>query len=249
MKARNTLLFRLFLIYEAVFAVAIPIILLATWLSKGGLQVQGVFYAFLVSLNRDLSMRLGLLLFLLIVSTSANAAVLSAVVEQTVDGQNFSFDFAVDPVPAVDSAIFTIHARGDYVQRPGGNGSETLDWNIDGLLFGGPVGDFTLDYDEGSVPNGVGGPFHFTYVHGCCTDIEFARSYEISDALLIDILADGQVNIFVDLADRVQLKGGNEEVSFVGVSLRYNVVPIPAPVWLFGSALAGLGWFRRKQTT
>ncbi|MCP3906471.1 MAG: hypothetical protein GY712_00415, partial [Oceanicoccus sp.] len=89
----------------------------------------------------------------------------------------------------------------------------------------------------------------FTYVHGCCTDIEFARSYEISDALLIDILADGQVNIFVDLADRVQLKGGNEEVSFVGVSLRYNVVPIPAPVWLFGSALAGLGWFRRKQTT
>jgi hypothetical protein len=26
-----------------------------------------------------------------------------------------------------------------------------------------------------------------------------------------------------------------------------NVVPIPAAVWLFGSALAGLGWLRRKQ--
>jgi hypothetical protein len=25
-----------------------------------------------------------------------------------------------------------------------------------------------------------------------------------------------------------------------------NVVPIPAAVWLFGSALAGLGWLRRK---
>ena len=25
-----------------------------------------------------------------------------------------------------------------------------------------------------------------------------------------------------------------------------NVIPIPAAVWLFGSALAGLGWFRRK---
>ncbi|MCP4833046.1 MAG: VPLPA-CTERM sorting domain-containing protein, partial [Gammaproteobacteria bacterium] len=24
-------------------------------------------------------------------------------------------------------------------------------------------------------------------------------------------------------------------------------VPIPAAVWLFGSALAGLGWIRRKQ--
>jgi hypothetical protein len=27
-----------------------------------------------------------------------------------------------------------------------------------------------------------------------------------------------------------------------------NVVPIPAAVWLFGSALAGLGWIRRKRT-
>jgi len=28
-----------------------------------------------------------------------------------------------------------------------------------------------------------------------------------------------------------------------------NVVPIPAAVWLFGSALTGLGWIRRKQAT
>ncbi len=27
-----------------------------------------------------------------------------------------------------------------------------------------------------------------------------------------------------------------------------QVVPVPAAVWLFGSALAGLGWMRRKQT-
>jgi hypothetical protein len=27
-----------------------------------------------------------------------------------------------------------------------------------------------------------------------------------------------------------------------------TIVPIPAAVWLFGSALAGLGWLRRKQT-
>jgi hypothetical protein len=27
-----------------------------------------------------------------------------------------------------------------------------------------------------------------------------------------------------------------------------TVVPVPAAVWLFGSALAGLGWMRRKQT-
>ena len=32
------------------------------------------------------------------------------------------------------------------------------------------------------------------------------------------------------------------------VAMEVNVVPIPAAVWLFGSALVGLGWFRRKQT-
>jgi hypothetical protein len=31
-------------------------------------------------------------------------------------------------------------------------------------------------------------------------------------------------------------------------NLSSSVVPIPAAVWLFGSALAGLGWFRRRQT-
>ena len=29
-------------------------------------------------------------------------------------------------------------------------------------------------------------------------------------------------------------------------NIAINVVPIPAAVWLFGSALAGLGWLRRK---
>ncbi|MGI9309171.1 MAG: VPLPA-CTERM sorting domain-containing protein [Gammaproteobacteria bacterium] len=27
----------------------------------------------------------------------------------------------------------------------------------------------------------------------------------------------------------------------------FSAVPIPAAAWLFGSALAGLGWLRRKQ--
>jgi hypothetical protein len=31
-------------------------------------------------------------------------------------------------------------------------------------------------------------------------------------------------------------------------NFRVTSVPIPAAVWLFGSALAGLGWLKRKQT-
>jgi hypothetical protein len=36
--------------------------------------------------------------------------------------------------------------------------------------------------------------------------------------------------------------------SWAGDSITLNIVPIPAAVWLFGSALAGLGWMRRKPT-
>lgn len=45
-----------------------------------------------------------------------------------------------------------------------------------------------------------------------------------------------------------------EEGSPLGIALFENeeftltVVPVPAAFWLFGSALAGLGWFRRRQT-
>jgi hypothetical protein len=36
--------------------------------------------------------------------------------------------------------------------------------------------------------------------------------------------------------------------SLPGTWTKSSVVPIPAAVWLFGSALAGLGWIRRKHT-
>jgi hypothetical protein len=41
---------------------------------------------------------------------------------------------------------------------------------------------------------------------------------------------------------------GKAQTSFQG-AISYSAVPVPAAVWLFGSALAGLGWMRRKQTT
>ena len=40
--------------------------------------------------------------------------------------------------------------------------------------------------------------------------------------------------------------GGSAMLDFDNV-LTVTAVPIPASVWLFGSALAGLGWMRRKR--
>jgi len=41
---------------------------------------------------------------------------------------------------------------------------------------------------------------------------------------------------------------GDMRRAIISGSVVASVVPIPAAVWLFGSALAGLGWMRRKQT-
>jgi hypothetical protein len=35
---------------------------------------------------------------------------------------------------------------------------------------------------------------------------------------------------------------------FAGASFKVSAVPVPAAVWLFGSGLGLLGWFRRRQT-
>lgn len=50
--------------------------------------------------------------------------------------------------------------------------------------------------------------------------------------------------------DDCELLGGNYDADVRGQQIHAHatgVVPIPAALWLFGSALAGLGWFRRKQ--
>ncbi|MGI9318021.1 MAG: VPLPA-CTERM sorting domain-containing protein [bacterium] len=51
---------------------------------------------------------------------------------------------------------------------------------------------------------------------------------------------------FLDV-DRVEFTSLGSTPNPFGIDeLNVNVVPIPAAVWLFGSALAGLGWMRRK---
>jgi len=44
------------------------------------------------------------------------------------------------------------------------------------------------------------------------------------------------------------ITGGNVATFYID-NISVSAIPIPAAVWLFGSALAGLGWIRRKTTT
>jgi len=48
--------------------------------------------------------------------------------------------------------------------------------------------------------------------------------------------------------ERVEFSMGGDGFGASIDNLVVTAVPVPAAVWLFGSALAGLGWMRRKQT-
>jgi hypothetical protein len=67
----------------------------------------------------------------------------------------------------------------------------------------------------------------------------FGSSYYVGSVSLSSGLG------IVDLSEKVTLNDGSYTS---GVSLAYlTAVPLPSAVWLFGSALAGLGWLRRSK--
>ncbi len=61
---------------------------------------------------------------------------------------------------------------------------------------------------------------------------------QIYDVSVEPLLVNGKAEAYVN-----GRWSGNLEVVYT-----YNVIPIPAAVWLFGSGLGLLGWIRRRQT-
>lgn len=76
---------------------------------------------------------------------------------------------------------------------------------------------------------------------------------QIVDTQNISLVFNYQAVVFVGLdIVRVDYASSFDSGAFGGAmaidNLQFSTVPVPAAVWLFGSALAGLGWMRRKQT-
>jgi hypothetical protein len=66
-----------------------------------------------------------------------------------------------------------------------------------------------------------------------------------SERILID-LAPGEYYFLMEMSSEFNSTIGGPIDWGADANFAVSVVPIPAAAWLFGSALAGLGWFRRK---
>jgi hypothetical protein len=123
---------------------------------------------------------------------------------------------------------------------PGG-GSVTINRN-DGAAFDFHSFIFTTDNPE-QYPNGTFSVSAVVAGGTIVTDTQVFGSYDLAGYNWDDYLAGGIFNGVTSLNITYSgLSGGGFYFDDVVVT----AVPIPAALWLFGSALAGLGWFRRK---
>ena len=99
----------------------------------------------------------------------------------------------------------------------------------------GTIPPFGAEYDI-SNSNGFGVPVGGTAFVGFVTSANIAWTSTYQGSWTHSWEFDGQVNIF------------NSQDTTSGLGPLVPTVPVPAAVWLFGSALGLLGWMRRKVT-
>jgi hypothetical protein len=141
-----------------------------------------------------------------------------------------------------------------------------------GGIYEGDPGNWDLDGTNGSHFLGFNGNPSYTQmitwdedVFDLSLDVSRSNGSQSGDTFTVTGLLDGLVvdSQMITLAaintwSSITLVGTFDEVQWGGAgtgfhpygvdNIQFSAVPIPAAAWLFGSALAGLGWLRRKQT-
>ena len=113
------------------------------------------------------------------------------------------------------------------------------------------VGNFTIAYDQTRVGDGRTGFYVADNID--LKEILFDLANPVIEAFDDNLQIAGDILVSAEF-DKILLNGGFIKESLAGfdagaalISANSSVVPVPAAVWLFGSALGLLGWVRRRN--
>jgi hypothetical protein len=161
--------------------------------------------------------------------------------QQTVQGQDFTFFFnSADGLlaPAAGQGG-TVLVELTNVDLSVPQAYENFNFDIESLATGGPIAGADLDSISDS---------------STVRSIDGSISFDIGASALEQILSDMTFTALVDFTANTGFN--NRDPVLVSLTLAYEgsdpegseviVTPIPAAVWLFGSALGLLGWVRSR---
>jgi hypothetical protein len=171
----------------------------------------------------------------------------------------YTQDYALEhstPPPGYESSFPAYVGSSDYGNPPAPDGGEVLNFCADAFC----------GYDSSNSP-----AFTLSHSSNIAFDlfsVDFSNNYSGLELYVTGFYSGGgtvQASVMADGINWQTLTFGSEwtgldrvefltpvSTEIVGNSaaidnIVVSAVPVPAAVWLFGSALAGLGWMRRKQ--
>lgn len=154
-------------------------------------------------------------------------------------GMGGTFSFSFDLPVSIGGLINARSEIGYTLTDTLGDGAEISGIGGDKILQA-----FEIDTDFAGLPDlnkgvDVGDDFSFiTDVPATLQSMIFSETNQFTGSTDYDLMS-----VFIDFS--------LSKNSAVGISgfVEQTVVPVPAAVWLFGSALGMLGWYRNKATT
>ncbi len=187
---------------------------------------------------------------------SANATIVTADADAFATGTDISNAFAgltlsfegTTSFGITDGIIYSADESGALLASTGTRVFGTADPTYPNLFTGASTSVFRIDFDTTMFTVSVDA------LADDISDLAQLTAYTAGDVVIDTYLTALMVS---GASETMTVNGGN--IAYViaeGVSpdavgfdnLVANTVPIPAAVWLFGSGLGLLGWFRRRQT-
>jgi len=174
------------------------------------------------------------LVCLLFVSVSTQAATVTL---------DFEEDFSADPFPnSVETKGYALNSAGNF--QFFSNAGES---DVSLVYCPGCVADLQRsDGQEFSLES-----IDLSLFPGPNDVVSLTGKYSAGGSISVGLVVDEIVDTYFlgsEWSGLIQVQFGSASSAVFMDNIVVTAVPIPSAVWLLGSALAGLGWMRRKQT-